>query len=99
MTEFSYRYSSLTSSTASIFTSFLLGSKSASGPTPDERKKAVDGLIEAMGKSGMEAEDLSNDEMSKDHARYMLGGKVVIQDERVFRFGESTGCQMERESR
>ena len=41
-----------------------------------------------MKKSGMDAEDLSEDEMSKDHARYMLGGKVVIEDERVFRFGE-----------
>lgn len=49
----------------------------------------------------MEAEDLSHDEMSKDHARYMVGGKVVIENERVFRFGEfSASCWVfEKETR
>lgn len=35
----------------------------------------------------MEAWDLSEDEMSKDHARFLIGGKVEVANERVFRFG------------
>lgn len=41
-----------------------------------------------MAKDGMEAWDLSEDELSKDHARFLIGGKVDVVDERVFRFGE-----------
>jgi hypothetical protein len=79
--------SASSSPSASIFTSFLLGSKNASGPSPDERTAAVNGIVDALAKDGMEAWDLSEDDMSKDHARYLIGGKVDVVDERVFRFG------------
>jgi threonine dehydratase len=67
-----------------------LSSKSTSGPTPEERQTAVDDLLQQLKENDMEAWDLSNDEMSKDHARYMIGGKVQVDGERVFMFGASS---------
>lgn len=89
MTEFAYRIGADQSSnrSAPIFISFLLSSKSTSGPTPSERQTAVDDLIIKLKENSMEAWDLSNDEMSKDHARFMIGGKVAVENERVFMFG------------
>lgn len=34
----------------------------------------------------MEAVDLSDNEMAKSHARYLIGGKANVKDERIFRF-------------
>ena len=91
ITEFAYRVGPDQTSTRSapIFVSFLLSSKSTSGPTPEERQTAVDGLIQQLKDDDVEAWDLSNDEMSKDHVRYMLGGKTRVDGERAFMFGAS----------
>ena len=35
----------------------------------------------------MVAHDISDDEMAKSHARYMVGGASDPPDERLFRFG------------
>jgi hypothetical protein len=89
-TEFAYRYSS--PKEAYIITSFLLLSSpsSASGPTPEARAEEVSSLQTQMAEAGMESVDLSDDEFAKSHVRHMVGGKKVVQHERVFRFGALT---------
>ena len=39
----------------------------------------------------MKGSDISDDELAKSHARYMIGGRVDVPNERLFRFGESSG--------
>ena len=34
--------------------------------------------------------DISDNELAKSHARYMIGGRVKVPNERLFRFGECT---------
>jgi threonine dehydratase len=78
VTEFSYRYSS--PEIARVFVSFQVNSAS--------RQKEVQGIVQALGKENMTATDISDDEMSKSHTRYMIGGCSTVPNERVFRFGE-----------
>ena len=35
----------------------------------------------------MRGQDISNDELAKSHARYLVGGKQDVPHERIFRFG------------
>lgn len=37
----------------------------------------------------MYASDISDNELAKSHARYMIGGSQEVPNERVFRFGRS----------
>ena len=78
VTEFSYRFSS--PEMARVFISFQVNSAS--------RLKEVQGIVQALGKENMTATDISDDEMAKTHARYMIGGRSSVPNERVFRFGE-----------
>ena len=39
----------------------------------------------------MKGSDISDDELAKSHARYMIGGRVDVPNERLFRFGELSG--------
>lgn len=78
VTEFAYRYSS--SSRAHIFLSFKL-------ETLDRASEVAD-LLAAMERQEMKGYDISDDEMAKTHARYMIGGTSDVGDERLFRFGE-----------
>ncbi|EIW68008.1 hypothetical protein TREMEDRAFT_63892 [Tremella mesenterica DSM 1558] len=86
VTEFSYRYSSPT--TGYIITSFILRSSSstASGPTPEARAEEVAKLISTFTENGIEAVDLSEDEFAKSHVRHLVGGRSVVEHERIFRF-------------
>jgi threonine dehydratase len=77
-TEFIYRYSS--SSVAHIFVSFIL-------LDPSDRAKELQEVLKTLEENGMKGYDISDDEMSKSHARYMIGGCQDVQHERVFRFG------------
>ena len=36
----------------------------------------------------MKGYDISEDELAKSHARYMVGGRSEVENEKVFRFGE-----------
>ncbi|KAK4688881.1 threonine dehydratase, partial [Tremellales sp. Uapishka_1] len=87
VTEFSYRHSSASSS-AYIICSFLLLSSpsSASGPSPEARKKEVGEIVDALAQNGMEGVDLSEDEFAKSHVRHLVGGRSEVKDERLFRF-------------
>ena len=88
-TEFVYRYSS--PKEAYIITSFLLSSapSSASGPSPEARAEEMATIQKAMAEAGMESVDLSDDEFAKSHVRHMVGGKMAVEHERIFRFGKS----------
>jgi len=76
VTEFCYRYA--TAESANI----LMGmSVNASSRTTD-----LSNLIQRLRDDGMEAVDLSGDELAKSHIRYLVGGKSGVQDERLYSF-------------
>lgn len=76
-TEFIYRQSS--PEIAHVYLSFKLS-------TP-HREIEVPELLTTLEKQGMIGFDISDNEMAKSHARYMIGGANDIENERVFRFG------------
>ena len=76
-TEFVYRYHN--PERAQIFLSFQLQSAN--------RAQEVSELIASLQTHGMKAVDISDDEMAKTHARYMIGGCTQVPNERLFRFG------------
>ncbi|KAG0356824.1 hypothetical protein BGZ54_000582, partial [Gamsiella multidivaricata] len=74
VTEFSYRYAP--NRKAQIYMSFLC----------QDRRKEVPQIMENISKEDMQAWDISEDEMAKSHARYMIGGRSAAANERMFRF-------------
>lgn len=93
VTEFSYRCNK--SGEAHIFCSFLLSAGAqpasavveASTLTPQEAKEQeLSNLIVEMEGDGFKVSDLADDELAKAHARYLVGGRVDIESERLFRF-------------
>ncbi|KAF9349437.1 hypothetical protein BGX26_012261 [Mortierella sp. AD094] len=76
VTEFSYRYES-DRKEAQIFMSFLCN---------HDRRKELPPIMESIAKDGMKVWDISDDEMAKSHARYMIGGRSKVEHERMFRF-------------
>ncbi|KAF9113905.1 hypothetical protein BGX27_000594 [Mortierella sp. AM989] len=74
VTEFSYRYAP--NRKAQIYMSFLC----------QDRRKEVPIIMENLAKENMQAWDISDDEMAKSHARYMIGGRSEAANERMFRF-------------
>ncbi|KAI0075115.1 threonine dehydratase I [Panus rudis PR-1116 ss-1] len=75
-TEFIYRYGD--PHCAQIFISFKLETTN--------RTKEVSEVISTLQSLGMNGVDISDDEMAKSHARYMIGGRKDVPHERVFRF-------------
>ncbi|PLW14996.1 hypothetical protein PCANC_16201 [Puccinia coronata f. sp. avenae] len=95
VTEFSYRFSS--TSQAFIFVSFRLSSLSSATLSPAEaRQQEIQRILQAVSDDplGMKARDISNNEMAKSHARYLIGGRVDVQNERLisFTFPERPGA-------
>ncbi|BGP17318.1 hypothetical protein JCM10213_009078 [Rhodosporidiobolus nylandii] len=97
VTEFVYRYSS--PKRAFIFLSFYLSSISsrpaapapsgASTPAPTPAQLRADELASitsSLQREGMKALDISDNELAKSHARYLVGGKSKVENERLFRF-------------
>ncbi|EJD41692.1 threonine ammonia-lyase [Auricularia subglabra TFB-10046 SS5] len=76
VTEFAYRYEG--PARAHIYMSFITESTN--------RVEEVRALIEKLANLGMRAIDISDNEMAKSHARYLVGGRQRVPDERVFRF-------------
>ncbi|KAF9288302.1 tryptophan synthase beta subunit-like PLP-dependent enzyme [Linnemannia elongata] len=74
VTEFSYRYAP--NRRAQIYMSFLC----------QDRRREVPLIMDRLGKEDMQAWDISEDEMAKSHARYMIGGRSEAENERMFRF-------------
>ena len=80
VTEFIYRYN-ISGDRAHVLLSFKVDSLSR----PTEVKE----VLAALEVSDMKGYDISDDELAKSHARYMIGGCHMVPDERVFRFGRS----------
>jgi len=75
VTEFNYRYSS--AKAAQIFV----------GVSLSQGKPERDSLLEALGTGGFRVRDMTDNEMAKQHVRYMVGGHAhTLEHERVFRF-------------
>ncbi|KAG6841896.1 hypothetical protein C0991_005626 [Blastosporella zonata] len=77
VTEFIYRYN-VKGDRAHVMLSFVVDSKS--------RTSEVKEILATLEANDMKGYDISDDEMAKSHARYMIGGCPVVPDERVFRF-------------
>lgn len=76
VTEYSYRFSKAESA------NILLGmSVNASTRSAD-----LSSLINGLKHDGMEAIDVSGDELAKSHIRYLVGGPSGCQDERLYMF-------------
>lgn len=78
-TEFIYRYND--HDVAQVFVSIKLETTN--------REKEVAEVLAELEKLGMKGFDISNDELAKSHARYMVGGRSGVPNERIFRFGAS----------
>ncbi len=76
VTEFCYRFT--TAESANIFMGM---SVNASTRTSD-----LSNLLHRLKRDGMEAVDLSGDELAKSHIRYLVGGRSGVQDERLYSF-------------
>ncbi|KAI8920922.1 threonine ammonia-lyase [Powellomyces hirtus] len=74
VSEFSYRYGD--PKEAHIFMSF----------TVDDRETELKEIFVALEAKGMRALDASRNEMAKDHARHLVGGRESVPNERLFRF-------------
>jgi threonine dehydratase len=76
VTEFRYRYAGR--ETAPILVGVELSAHS--------RDADLTSLINRVQAEGMTATDLSNDELTKSHLRYLVGGRSDVSDERLFSF-------------
>lgn len=93
ITEFSYRYSD--GHRAQVYLAFILGGKlpeNAVGASPVDpslspRDQEVKYVLEGLEAEGLGAADISSNELAKAHARYFVGGRENVPDERLFRFG------------
>ncbi|KAJ1969092.1 threonine deaminase [Dimargaris xerosporica] len=74
VTEFSYRYSD--PDKAYIFMSFIV----------NNREQEIPEILAQIEARGMQAMDISDNEMAKSHARYLVGGRCQPNNERMVRF-------------
>jgi len=76
VTEFSYRFARPDSA------NILMGiSVSASSRTTD-----LEEVIASLASEGMTATDLSGDELTKSHIRYLVGGRSSVENEKLYMF-------------
>ncbi|TKY86361.1 hypothetical protein EX895_004510 [Sporisorium graminicola] len=73
--------SELASSTASIADTTAQLAASTLGSSSE-----LESILAALTADGMTPIDLSGDEVSKSHLRYLVGGKTSVPNERIFRF-------------
>ncbi|KAJ3388107.1 hypothetical protein HDU84_000267 [Entophlyctis sp. JEL0112] len=74
VTGFSYRYGN--PETATIVLSIKV----------TDRAQSLGSIFSKLEAQGMTAYDASNNEMGKAHGQYLVGGRVAVEHERVFRF-------------
>ncbi|KAL9107940.1 MAG: hypothetical protein Q9227_007262 [Pyrenula ochraceoflavens] len=77
VTEFSYRFAS--NSAAHV----LIGVSVSSAQSRDAE---LTDLISRLHAEGMDAKDLSDNELAKSHIRYLCGGRSSVADERLYMF-------------
>jgi hypothetical protein len=51
------------------------GAKTVAMPPLEARRAELADILKGLEAAGMKAEDLSDNELAKDHARYLVGGK------------------------
>ncbi|BGP33099.1 threonine deaminase [Rhodotorula toruloides] len=51
-----------------------------------QRKEELSSIVSTLEAGGMKALDISDNELAKSHARYLVGGKSKVPNERMFRF-------------
>ena len=73
ITEFNYRYGD--AKTAHVFVGIQV-----------EKRGDVAAIVSELAASGLEALDLTDNELAKLHVRHLVGGHAPAADERVFRF-------------
>ena len=75
VTEFSYRYND--PDVAQVYLSFSV----------EDRESEIEAIQNEFAKDNtIKCLDISNNELAKSHARYLVGGKVDVKYERIFRF-------------
>ena len=84
VTEFSYRFAR--EGSANILMGISLHAT--------EREEELASLLVRLTASGMQAQDISEDELAKSHLRYLAGGRSDVRDERLymFKFPERPGA-------
>lgn len=76
VTEFAYRLQENAGS-AHIYMSFYV---------QGDRSEDLKLVLGELQKQGMSAIDISDNEMAKSHARYLIGGRAKVPNERLYRF-------------
>jgi len=79
VTEFSYRFGD--PDRAVIFMSILV----------QDRDTEIPQILDCFQRKGFVGHDISDNELAKSHARYLVGGRLpegITEDERLYRFGE-----------
>jgi threonine dehydratase len=76
VTEFSYRYSD--DSHADILVGVTVSAVT--------RERDLEDLFLRLDQQGMQAKDISGNELAKSHIRYLVGGRSTAQHERLFAF-------------
>lgn len=59
-----------------------------------DRSEEVAEVLRQLTKLDMNGVDISDNELAKSHARYMIGGRADVPNERVFRFGACKCCSL-----
>ncbi|GAA6005828.1 hypothetical protein JCM10207_007242 [Rhodosporidiobolus poonsookiae] len=102
VTEFVYRYSSskrayiflsfyLASSSSRLPAANPAAGTGSGASTPavtpqQLRADELAGILSSLKAGGMQGIDISDNELAKSHARYLVGGKSKVEHERMFRF-------------
>jgi threonine dehydratase len=55
----------------------------------DNREQELPEILQNLKDNGMYGQDISDNEMAKCHARYLVGGRSKVENERLYRFGMS----------
>ena len=76
VTEFSYRFAKADSA------NILMGMSVSAA----KREAELGDLLRRLARDGMEAHDLSGDELAKSHIRYLVGGRSGVPHERLYMF-------------
>ncbi|KAK9467815.1 tryptophan synthase beta subunit-like PLP-dependent enzyme [Lipomyces arxii] len=74
VTEFSYRFAG--GPDADVYLSFTVVNRAVEVPD----------IIANLAQKGMIAVDISDNELAKSHARYLVGGRAKVENERIYRF-------------
>jgi threonine dehydratase len=53
----------------------------------NNREQELPKILQNLELNGMHGQDISDNEMAKSHARYLVGGRSKVENERLYRFG------------